>query len=51
VQCHQVFRPEGIVSQSIGRPYVERMEQLLAQGWPLSTVLFRVMGISVADPD
>ena len=27
------------------------MEQLLAQGWPLETVLFRVMGITVANAD
>lgn len=47
----EVFRPEGVVQQNLERKYVVRMEELLAQGWPLDTVLFRVMGIKVADPD
>lgn len=47
----EVFRPEGVSQQSVNRVYIERMEQLLQQGWPLETVLFRVMGMTVASPD
>lgn len=47
----EIFRPAGVVQEALERKYVQRMEQLLAQGWSLDVVLFRVMGIKVADPD
>jgi hypothetical protein len=45
----KVFQPEGVNQSEIDPKYVARMEQLLAQGWDLKTVLFRVLGMKVAD--
>lgn len=51
LELREVFQPAGVAVKTLERKYVVRMEELLAQGWPLETVLFRVMGVTVANPD